>query len=644
MTGEGTCTNCLVMIGSLFHRLHECSGVLQHLLWQRLAGRLQRRSTLFQDPLLLPLMLYGMPPLDSQWYPREKRPNVGSLGGRQVGTYYGDGSGLEQHSRAARSASWALLGPTDFLASSLQAAEKHSRTLDLSSYMSGSVAGWSPTVPRSEVHAILAFLEAAGPGSTYFGDCKYAIDVMEAGVPPYFRSSRCKDADLWRRARRLMDELPVRPGMTYIKVKAHRSRTEAECNGPEDVRAWSGNAVVDCIARSTAKLHAARLDSVPPHRIPPDEAHEALAQLAAATAWSLRHWPEIGARRGTRPRRARRGCDAGPHNLVPRQGGGWQCSKCRLYTRTPSSLKTLRIRPCLSLVTQQCHHSHDLRWQQGVLWCGNCARYAVRMPRALKDECPGRPMSEAARNVKRRLMEGLPPTTARYLREEAVAEARAPDIFINVFPADSMATDSGGSDLPSAAAAAAHRPGRYARLDASRARETAQSSTSGTCGPHEPVSENPARIIGDDNDVGSSSLAGSSAEGFSASTACTDSTRTLARRRSFSTPAAASGFSCVTSSAHVPRRIRGKQRPPETAAPTGPGFVSASSQAPSALCRPSATASWSQRLALPHGASFGSCSVCASRSRTHCRGCLMPLCIRCARDKVWCKLLQSEAP
>jgi hypothetical protein len=53
---------------------------------------------------------------------------------------------------------------------------------------------------------VAAFLEVAAPGSTYCGDCRYALDAVMAGVPPRFRSSRSGDADLWRTIKRLLEQ------------------------------------------------------------------------------------------------------------------------------------------------------------------------------------------------------------------------------------------------------------------------------------------------------------------------------------------------------------------------------------------------------------------------------------------------------
>ncbi len=184
---------------------------------------------------------------------------------------------------------------------------------------------------------------------------------------------------------------------------------------------WTGNARVDALARQMArrvKYTGAERDgggSQAPGTTPEQGAIE---QAAMAMAWSIGQWPAVGPRTGRKPRRKNTALDAGPHSLVPRASGGRECVRCKLFTRTDLSLKALRSTPCLGTIASQCHSTHLLRWQRGVLWCTRCARYTVRIPRTLRLPCPGRPGTEAARNVWRRLHEGLHPTTARYLIDE----------------------------------------------------------------------------------------------------------------------------------------------------------------------------------------------------------------------------------
>ncbi len=265
----------------------------------------------------------------------------------------------------------------------------------------------------------------------------------------------------------------------FKKVKAHRSRSAAEAEGAEAVMAWRGNEAVDILARGLAR----QLRQESTAQEPPTQAsafREAVIQLAVGTAWAIRQWPEIGQRRGRRPRR-RAGSmnEAGPHTLVPRVGGGRECTRCRLFTRTATSLKSMRSKPCLSSAAQLYHGTHRLDWSRGVTWCRTCGAYSIRRPRLLRSKCPGRPSSEAARNVLRRLQEGLPPTTAAYLGEDRVVHHALGD--------QSATAAACPTDAPTQPPPASFTPGvkgRYTRLDAARAREgmNGESSLCEPCG------------------------------------------------------------------------------------------------------------------------------------------------------------------
>ncbi len=104
----------------------------------------------------------------------------------------------------------------------------------------------------------------------------------------------------------------------------------------------------------------------------------------------------------------------GTHIMQKRVGGGWECSLCKLQGNTETSRRSLRAKPCKGDIVLQCHPSHTLHWDNGILWCGCCASYTTRQPRQLRQPCPGRAVGEARKNVLRRLREGLPPTTACY--------------------------------------------------------------------------------------------------------------------------------------------------------------------------------------------------------------------------------------
>ncbi len=420
LLGHGTCMACLDEVATQPHRIRLCEGVRQHLGLQRRAGRLGRnlaREQVILD-LPLPLLHFGLPPRQWKWQPRSGRRAEGCLQPGRVGTFFGDGSGYAQDSIDERQSTWAVA--LEDRACNVSASSPGS------SYRRGAIQGWHPTVPRGEVTAIIRFLDLAGVGSEYVGDCKYALDVIQAGVPPKFRSSGCADADLWRVAARALSQKGGSSSFTFTKVKAHRGRAQAESEGELAVRHWEGNSRADSLAKSLARDVVSERDRVAAcEGVPfPGGIGALLRETAMGAAWAIQHWPEVGKRAKQRRNDKSSGGSAassevGPHSLVPREGGGWHCADCLLITRTQASRKSLRTTPCRGSVTTQCHASHELRWTHGVFWCWACGRYTVKRPRALKLPCPGTPASAAARNVLRRLREGRPPTTASYLYDVA---------------------------------------------------------------------------------------------------------------------------------------------------------------------------------------------------------------------------------
>ncbi len=425
LLGHGTCMACLNDIATQPHRIRLCEGVRQHLELQRRAGRISRN--LARDRLLLslpaPLLHFGLPPRLWKWQPRVGRKIEGCLRSDQVGVFYGDGSGCAQDFVGDRQATWALtFGGRSNDSTAVTPAALYKR---------GALQGWHPTVPRSEVTAVIRFLDFAGVGSEYVGDCKYALDVVQAGIPPKFKSSGCADADLWRIAARALHRKGGASSFTFTKIKAHRSHAQAESEGELALAHWAGNQRADVLAKSLARraltegTHGKTQEDFPF----PGGAGAILAETAMGAAWAIQHWPEVGKKAKAQRNGGRCGSTApetevGPHSLVPHDGGGWHCVDCLLVTRTSASRKSLRTTPCRGSVTAQCHDTHELRWTHGVYWCWRCGRYTIKRPRALRQPCPGAPASAAARNVLRRLREGRPPTTASYLYEAAQASTR----------------------------------------------------------------------------------------------------------------------------------------------------------------------------------------------------------------------------
>ncbi len=380
---------------------------------RRAAQRIGRDQRRLEETRFLPLALLALPPMSRTWEPQELNFRQGALLDGHSGSYYGDGSGIEQNSQIFRRATWSLVldgGGLESIASDEDICIHH--------FQRGNVGGWHPNVPRGELCAVVRFLYVAGSGSTYNGDCQYVIRGMSEGVPRRLRGSAAADADLGRLARRLLDER--RGNFTFIKIKAHRARATAEAEGEEALKDWHGNRVADIAAKSLAR----QLRDGVSTQLAADQARErsddeAVIRLAVAAGWSIHNWVTAMPKLKRTPRAQRRlndGADCGAHTVVARTGGGVICTTCRLFSTTVASLKSLRNRPCAGSLASQCHSSHRKRFLDGVTWCRRCGSYATKRPRALREPCVGYLATEAKRNVVKRLCMGLLPTTARYLR------------------------------------------------------------------------------------------------------------------------------------------------------------------------------------------------------------------------------------
>ncbi len=96
-------------------------------------------------------------------------------------------------------------------------------------------------------------------------------------------------------------------------------------------------------------------------------------------------------------------------------------------TNSPIPLRggrKLQLGICGGSIHGAIHHSHSLSASHGVTWCQRCGAFSTRWPRQLVLPCRGRPGTIPQRNVLRRLLGGLPPTTASYLQDVAQASGR----------------------------------------------------------------------------------------------------------------------------------------------------------------------------------------------------------------------------
>ncbi len=617
LLGEASCRACHAATGDNKHRLHTCDGAVQHCNWQVVQGRIRRQTQLHDDEELIPLTWHGLPPRVTCWRPVEGRSRQETTIAWTVGTYFGDGSGTRQQKRDQRRATAALWKPSDTEDGD-----------DGGGYTRRAVTGWFPTSTRGELTAAIDFLDRAPAHSTFVGDCKYVIDGLQRGVPWRYRSSSFIDADLWRAARRAWDE--KRGAFEFVKTKAHRSRQAAESEGAASLAHWEGNNKADELARGLCRTLQAEVNT--DEETVRERFSDTLNQMAVAAGWALRHWPEAAGRHRQRSTK-RTGTTSpytnsvGQHTMRLRHGGGLECTDCRLRASTPSSVRSLRSKPCLGPVMQQCHKSHQMRWSAGVAWCGLCGRFTTRIPLSLRAECPRRPMSGAGKNILGRLRRGLPPTTAAYygkVRDEA--ERDAEHLPLRPPTSATAITTSGAADgsvtrttcdviHEGSNEAEEHEPTTTQREVvhyhevADQPMSTPPSSASAPARPHRALSSSQA-------------LRPAQAQ------------RDASARGQIDTSSSLLHLGTEEGLRPRPRyRIRGKQ------CITGPGIERTAGAPTSAVdcSRTTASTPWSRRIGFVKLPTSYPCNSCASPTRTTCNLCRRSLCLFCAKARRLCK-------
>ncbi len=597
----GTCHRCFKAIADERHSLIDCEAAQMDVTWARIAGRRIGGGQLLNDAALAPLYLAGLPPRLGPILSNVVEVHEGEIALGSCGIFYGDSSGVGCES-VNGVVTWSLVQLARDGEAELRWRGDGSRHADgdVVQMMRGTCTGWFPSVPRGELTAMLRFARWARIPARYVGDCKYVTDAVEMGIPGKLTSSACAHADLWREAKRLLQDHGQ--GIEVTKTKAHRSRTRAIEDGNDGVEHWEGNMAADAAAKSLAKK--VWLENCEPRGR--DEAKRAdLRTLLVRTAVSA-----YGAMRaldgipvpGKRRRRdvAEKNGRCGDHVLVPRPGqkGSW-CQHCRLVTTTPTSWRSLAAKPCKGDISDMIHISHSLRWSGRVLYCGKCGWYTSRIPRSLRKPCRGAPASEAARNVLRRLRLGLPPTTAHYHTDLVTR-------FDDRVDAHGDAHEAGGGT-------SARR--RISRGDSSATATGASSAVRPDAAPHED-------IVGDE---------------------------VAADRRAQSAGGATEQHE-QGNCAPTRRRIVGKQPPREGGDaserrgegehvqhldPTQEERVPQAS-ATEGWCSPSKNSPWTRRVTTGSTWAPAACNVCKGGSRLRCRQCLRPICLRCAKVAAPC--------
>ena len=411
--GSSTCEACFQGCGDDDHKFLQCEALRTHLFWKKLEGTY---SPVKHDPRVpTPRLLtrYGWPPIVQPWQPVTEEIQQGSLHEIWNGDSFGDGSGVNQQAKEARTATWAVIRQDD-----------QGKVL---SSIRGNVTGWFPTVLRSELMALVMHLKTSVIPARYIGDCLTVINGAKERVDDKLCSSRSLHADLWREVRFLTRDHGE--GQTVQKTAAHRSRVQAENSSDDPISWWMGNRSADTYAKELSTEIAMRQDRMEYAEMHRQSYRRWLRHLGVAAQWHFTFWPVTHkrVRNKTNTRDADGGSECGQHQLERRHGQGWQCVKCLRQAWTRQGRSRLHRIPCGGDPSSEVHKSHVLHTTRGVLWCIKCGAHTRRTPVTLTKECVGDPRSGAYRNVIRRLNEGRMPTEGQDREaEEASIQTHSP--------------------------------------------------------------------------------------------------------------------------------------------------------------------------------------------------------------------------
>ncbi len=640
---HGTCNQCFQDIGTSWHAIVECGATLDSVTRLRVEGRSLPKERDLVDPALAPLVVRGLPPRSYSWSPREPAVGRQTFGHDIEGKVFGDGSAIQAGDPECGVAAWSIVR---------QRYDAAAQDAECSGVNSGIVHGWFPTAPRSEISAYIDALSNMCLTFEYVGDCQHVIDIARQGIPLEFTSSMCFNADLWRRARALLHDHGVE-AVAHTKTKAHRTKAAAEASddgagGP--LEHWLGNRTADIMAKSLAKS-TFDADAVAARAKARDWYSLVLTRVACAVAFLVKQAPEADGRRKGRRRINFGSPDGGPHELQSRTGGGWECTKCRLFGRTEAAVNSLRYKDCKGDIVRQCHCTHVLDWTSGFLFCRKCGSYTSRLPRALRARCPGGPASEAAANVLRRLRSGLPPTTAAYAGEVVRSSRRDDDAHtVEVARGHGLSSQEMCDAMAGITARRRGRqPGDAAIPVEGSAGRAAPREASGTTTDNDPSSTsarrrtiNGAPQFGRDDEP----VLRPGAVQRDAEPDLRHRPATLVHHLSSPSDSRSQGTSPppppVRPSAHGAqahdlssdgrrRRITGKSRPNRTAS-TGPRR--SLEEAASDLrgnCSSHLMPSWTRRICIDTSWMKANCTACSKPTPARCRSCSAAVCVACAK-------------
>ncbi len=632
------CEACGLLPGTHPHRLHECDAYEADRALGIAAGVYQRLPAEALRPGLAPLVCMALPPLPIGWEKEDITIVEGNIDMCIGGPLYGDGSGFHQSDHLCRTSTWSLvrLDPS---------APMDGRRCQR---VTGSVGGWDQTVPRGELSALIAFLRCSSAGAYFVGDCRYVIEGARGGVSPTLMSSLAADPDLWRIVDRLIKDHGSPPHL--VKVKAHRSLTRASGEGEASVQDWFGNSLADEAAKSLGKR---RLLSDDRPRLMEESCElsvRVIAAVARGAAMAVARWPDAVplSTRTARDHRHRKSQEdeedlEETHVIRRSPPGHFECVVCRRVAYTALGARRMSGSTCPGAIHQAIHQSHRLCHSHGLTWCKACAAFSSRWPRQLLRECPGKPRSAAQKNVLKRLMTGLTPTTAHYLMDVARASGKpvtAVDTIDTVIPVinSTSQVDQADGTVPAQSDAVidignAHRDGNgdiHGRLlprhrnapprDDPRLARRLQDND------HEPAGPGPPRPL--------------SQEQGGRVRHCYFNLEARRMRNSQNVAPMRGGDETQSSAPSLTSVSSDRARPGRSDA-AAPGSARRLPQNGS-CSRPQFVAHWSQHIAVGPSHISMRCSACGVCTRLRCSSCRQGLCMSCAKAAAKCNVAGND--
>ncbi len=336
MRDDPICDACGVAVGTLWHRLGECSATKEEREGRLGCPRwlLKKGKTSPWDPLFtrgVPAMprVPPPPPYIVQWGP-EGQPDGGAAASGDV---YTDGALAGRWRRIMRGG-WAVVA--------LRADADQPAWV-----MLGTCPDLLPSVVRSELRAVLEALRLAVVPLCIHVDNREVVDGFKLGEQWCTQPGR-DGADLWRSIWAKMRD--IGDGVDVVKVKAHTDLSDID-DGVITARDRVGNFLADAAARKGARL--AELAS------PTGPARAELAKAIRWHNWSRRLaavWVDDTGGRGdaegavprVREERAtRKGKGGGLRHLLWEKAGDLTCRRCGREARTALKLKDLQSSRCL---------------------------------------------------------------------------------------------------------------------------------------------------------------------------------------------------------------------------------------------------------------------------------------------------------